>query len=754
MRIVRLTPLLAAAALCVAVVAGAGAGQERAVNWERALETVARYRAVLDISGLVEIDSRIPAVDAEDLQALCEARREAVKIARRNGEAELASLGEWNDPITDGRRAAAHRYLGTIAIFGGDTETALRHFSEGRRALASYVEEYPDLRERTLALIEALGVAAMRKGENENCLVNPSAERCLFPLRPGGHHHASAGAEAALGYFAEVLQAQPENIEVRWLLNLAAMLLGRFPDAVPERYRIPARALEPEGKMLRFTDVARSAGLGRPGIAGGTIVEDMDNDGLLDVVFSSVDYCEPLRLFRNLGNGRFEERTEAAGLSGQLGGLNLTSTDYNNDGWADIFVLRGGWEIAMRNSLLRNNGDGTFTDVTREAGLSSGDHSSHHASWADFDNDGWLDVFVGHELTPSQLFRNRHDGTFEDVTARAGVGASAFTKGTAAGDYDGDGDIDLYVSNMWGDNSLYRNNGDGTFTDVAKTVGVHGPFASFPTWFFDYDNDGRLDLFVSSYPTSLEEFARHYFGERTSAETLTLYRNLGDGRFENVSERVGLARAVPSMGSNFGDLDNDGFLDMYLGTGSPSYAALLPNLMFRNDGGRRFLDVTAGTATGHLQKGHGVAFADLDNDGDQDVVMNVGGAVPGDRYDEALFRNPGGFRNHWLVVRLVGERSNRPGLGARITARLPGGALRMREVTTGGSFGASSFAQHIGLGDASVVEELIVEWPASEIVQRFERVPADRAIEIQEGAREWKELPRRPFTIGDTPVQD
>ena len=749
-------------ALAAAVIAAAMAawppvraqapGPSRAVNWDRALATIGSYRTILDISGLVEVDARIPAVDAEDLGALCKARRTAVELARSSGEADLKALGPFHDPITDARRADVRRYLGTVAIFDGRVDEALAHFAAGREALEPYLDEYADLRPKAVALDEALGVAAMRRGETENCLISPSADRCLFPLRAGGQHHAPAGAAAALDHFARVLDADGNNLEARWLLNLAAMLLGRYPDAVPEEHRLPGTALRAEGGMPRFVDVSKAAGLGRMGIAGGTIVEDFDGDGLLDVAFSSVEFCEPLRLYRNRGDGRFEERTAAAGLSQQLGGLNLVSTDYDNDGRADIFVLRGGWEIPMRNSLLRNDGDGTFTDVTREAGLSSPDHSTHYAAWADFDNDGWLDVFVGHELTPSQLFRNRRDGTFEDVTAAAGVGASAFTKGATFGDYDADGDPDLYVSNMWADNFLYRNNGDGTFTDVAAALGVTGPFASFPTWFFDYDNDGRLDLFVSSYPMSIEEFAKHYFGQPTTAETLTLYRNVG-GRFQDVSRAVGLDRAVPSMGSNFGDLDNDGFLDMYLGTGSPSYAALLPNLMLRNDGGRRFVDVTAATGTGHLQKGHGVAFADLDNDGDQDVVMNVGGAVPGDHYEEALFRNPGGYDHHWIAVRLIGKTSNRAAIGAKITVTLPGGDLRYREVTTGGSFGASSFTQHIGLADADRIETLRIVWPASRITQTFRNVPVDRLIEIGEPDDDWREFERPRFNIGE-PTED
>ena len=187
------------------------------------------------------------------------------------------------------------------------------------------------------------------------------------------------------------------------------------------------------------------------------------------------------------------------------------------------------------------------------------------------------------------------------------------------------------------------------------------PFASFPTWWFDYDNDGWLDLFVVAYPNSVEEFVKHYLGQPPLAETLKLYRNDGRGGFTDVSAAAGVARVVPSMGANFGDIDNDGFLDVYLGTGAPSFGSLIPNILLRNDAGRRFDDVTEATGTGHLQKGHGVAFADLDDDGDQDIVLNAGGAVPGDRYDDALFENPGTPGQHWLEVRLIGTRSNRAG---------------------------------------------------------------------------------------------
>jgi hypothetical protein len=249
------------------------------------------------------------------------------------------------------------------------------------------------------------------------------------------------------------------------------------------------------------------------------------------------------------------------------------------------------------------------------------------------------------------------------VAAAAGVAQIAFTKAAAWGDYDNDGSPDLYVSNFGQENFLYHNNRDGTFTEMAKALGVEGPIASFPTWFFDYDNDGCQDLFVSSYVQSVTEIVKELLRRPVQVETTRLYRSTCRGGFEDVSEATGVNRVSMAMGANFGDIDNDGFLDFYLGTGSPSYGALVPNLLFRNEGGKRFADVTLLTGTGHLQKGHGVAFGDVDGDGDQDIFLHTGGAVPGDAYGNVLFRNPGrpitGYASSWWGARPIARRSVR-----------------------------------------------------------------------------------------------
>jgi hypothetical protein len=448
-----------------------------------------------------------------------------------------------------------------------------------------------------------------------------------------------------------------------------------------------------------------------------------------------MDVCAPMRLFRGRGDGTFEERAAAAGLGDQLGGLNISQADYNNDGHLDILVMRGGWDLPQRRSLLRNNGDGTFTDVTVASGLAAPATASQAAVWVDVDNDGFLDLFVGNESAPSQLFRNRGNGTFEDVARAAGVARTAFTKGVTAGDYDDDGWPDLYVSNNAGINFLYHNNRNGTFTEVGQAAGVPGPRVGFATWFFDYDNDGRQDLFVTSYYTSVDETARTYLKLRNNAASLKLYRNQGDGTFADVSDKVGLGKAFMPMGANFGDIDNDGYLDIYLGTGNPSYGALVPSVLLWNRGGRTFADVTTSSGTGELHKGHGVAFADLDNDGDDEIVLEVGGAVPGDAHALRLFENPG-HGGSWINLKLAGVKTNRGAVGARITATVTsaGRAPRKiyRTVTSGGSFGASPLQQHIGLGPGADRVDLDIWWPTSNTRQHFANVRVNQTVAITE----------------------
>ncbi|MFP3942143.1 MAG: CRTAC1 family protein, partial [Thermoanaerobaculia bacterium] len=358
------------------------------------------------------------------------------------------------------------------------------------------------------------------------------------------------------------------------------------------------------------------------------------------------------------------------------------------------------------------------------------------------------------EAYPSQLFRNDGDGTFTEIGRRAGVTNDRFAEGVAWGDYDDDGDPDLYVSNL-GPNRLYRNDGldeDGTvrFTDVAPELGVDEPSAeSFGTWFFDFDNDGDLDLWVNRYGARMEHVSASYLGHEVPGHHPVLYRNDG-GRFNDVSEEVRLTRPSLPMGANHGDLDNDGFPDVYLGTGIPDPDATMPNVLYRNDSGKRFLDVTFAGGFGHLQKGHGVAFGDLDNDGDVDLFHQMGGAFPFDDFGNVLFENPGPARS-WITLRLVGREANRFGVGGRIEVRVRRGEERRSVhalVGTGGSFGASSLQQEIGLGDAEAIEEIVVHWPGSGTRQVFEDVALNRYYRLTEGEDRLVPLELAPFRLG------
>ncbi len=601
-------------------------------------------------------------------------------------------------------------------------------------------------------LLEELGVVYLKMGELDNCLSPEGVLICMLPLDSSVAQTDTEGSQSAVAVLTELLEMQPDNIRARWLLNIAHMTLGTYPSDVPEDYLVPPSRLRGDYDIGRFEDISARAGLYSVTLAGGSIVDDFDNDGLLDIMTSTWDPCGSMAYHHNDGNGSFSDHTSRAGLSGQLGGLNMVQADYDNDGWMDALVMRGGWmreNGRIRMSLLRNNADGTFSDVTVEAGLSRPSYPSQSAAWADYDNDGDLDLFScnesepvrGYDLVtfdvkfPSQLFRNNGDGTFTDIAKEAGVTNLRYCKGSAWGDFDGDGDPDLYVSNYASENRLYRNDGQGVFTDVAADLGVTEPRRSFATWFWDYDNDGLLDLFVAGYGPEIGEVAADYLGLPNQGPRPRLYRNAGDAGFVDVTRSVGLYRVHMPMGANFGDLDNDGYPDFYLGTGYPTFDAIGPNVMYRNEGGESFSDVTFSGGFGHIQKGHGVAFGDLDRDGDQDIFVQMGGFYPGDGFPNALFENPG-HGGRWLSVRLEGTESNRAGIGARIRIDVEEDG-RMRtvyaHVGSGGSFGASSIEQEIGLGRASRIVSLEVYWPTSGLRQSFDRVPLDSNVLVREG---------------------
>jgi len=707
--------------------------------------------------------------------------RMVATLAKVGEQAELLNrfLGEGDEPrmraaiaaadeTTPPRELAFHHYrLGLDLLRLARPEEAIASLDRARELLA----ELPERPKFYANLVYDLAVAHMRLGELTNCVARHTSRSCILPIEGDGVHVDPTGSRNAAKWFREArtLDARGSGHEVsaRWLLNIVTMTLGEYPDALAEDERIDFGVFDTEEPFPRFTDVSAELGLDVIDHSGGAIVDDFDGDGLLDVMSSSWHSAGQLRLFKNRGDGSFEERTAAANLTGILGGLNLVQADYDDDGDLDVLVLRGAWlfgpEGKHPNSLLQNQGDGTFLDVTYLAGLAQNDYPTQTGAWADYDLDGDLDLYVGNEAVrfhryAGQLFQNQGDGSFVDVAKEAGVANLRFAKGVVFGDYDGDRWPDLYVSNLDAPNRLYRNQRDGTFVDVAEELGVTEPTKSFPVWFWDFDNDGHLDLFVSSYDKGenwasyrLTTVAAGYLEDVTGFETPPprLYRNDGKGGFVDVAAAAGVARPTLPMSGNFGDLDNDGFPDFYLGTGYPYYDGLVPNVMLWNRGGTRFEDVTTAGGFGHLQKGHGIAFADLDQDGDQDVFEQMGGAFPGDAFANALYENPG-FGNHWLKVRLTGVESVRSAIGTRIRAVFREDGVERsvyRHVGSGGSFGANPLMQHLGLGRATKVDRLEVWWPKSDTTQVFRDLPADLRVEITEGEGEPRLVEERAFAL-------
>jgi hypothetical protein len=658
--------------------------------------------------------------------------------------------------------ATVREQLAREMLYAGGNEGAIRQLEEVRRRFLGAHEAM--LPAQTAELGQWLGIAYLRLGEMENCAGMRGRRACLFPLQRSAVHQMPRGAEGAVREFTALLAKNPQDAQSQWLLNVAYMQLGRYPQDVPERWLVPASLFKPEYMLPEFPELAAAAGVDITGHAGGVLIEDFDGDGLLDIMVSSSGPLDQMHLFRNKGDGTFSDVTRGSGLVGETGGLNLVLTDYNNDGHPDVLVLRGGWwgkQGCYPFSLLRNRGNGTFEDVTEQAGLLSA-QPTNTAAVADFDNDGWLDIFVGHESTaadpqPSQLFHNNHDGTFTEVAAASGLEDLGFVKGAAWGDYNQDGRPDLYVSVMYGHNRLLRNDGPRDshdiskgwrFTDVTEAAGVGKQSNSFATWFFDYDNDGWPDIFVAGYSLdSSSDVGAFELGHKVHAEMPKLYRNNHDGTFKDVTSAVHLDRVILTMGACFGDLDNDGWLDLYLGTGDSTYQSLLPNRLFRNAEGKTFQDVTTAADLGSLQKGHGVAFADLRGSGFEDVFEEMGGAQPGDTFQSALYRNPGNG-NHSITLSLEGVRSNRAAFGARIDVAVrsaPDAPLRhiYRTVGYGSSFGGNPLRQHIGIGTAAMVDAITVAWPATGIVDRLKHVAADRSYKLREGTNTLVLLPYR-----------
>ncbi|MFB3786496.1 MAG: CRTAC1 family protein [bacterium] len=440
-------------------------------------------------------------------------------------------------------------------------------------------------------------------------------------------------------------------------------------------------------------------------------------------------------LYRNNGDGTFADVTEAAGVGDPGFGMACLSADYDNDGDADLFVTNYG-----RNILYRNNGNGTFTDVTKEAGLESGLWGIG-CTFLDYDNDSFLDLYVGHYLQydpnykyyyaadafpgplaypgqPDTLYHNRGDGTFEDVTQKAGVfNPEGRAMGVSSCDFDNDGDMDIFVANDAMENYMYQNNGDGTFTDIALTAGTafsqNGEATSaMGPEFGDFNSDGWIDLLVPDMGYGC------------------LYMNTGKGFFEEMSAQMGLASVLgqyTSWSGNFFDFDHDGFLDILIVNGDAHHLEAEDAVMFWNDQGQRFIDISDQCGPDFQQKyvSRGSAVGDYDNDGDQDALILNLNSRP------CLLRNEGGNRNHWLMIHAVGTKSNRDAIGARVWVTSEG-RTQMRDITSSsGYLSQSDYRVHFGLRRQEKVEEVKIRWPGG-VTQVLKDVPANQVLTLTE----------------------
>jgi hypothetical protein len=596
------------------------------------------------------------------------------------------------------------------------------------------------------SLEQFIALGYLRMGEQNNCLMMHTDQSCVFPITGSGVHIDKSPVENAITRYLKIIEKNPEDYLAIWLLNVACQANGSVPPEVPIQLIIPPDRIPNEYDIKRFNDISVDLGVDNISDAGGIALDDFDNDGYIDIINGSSRLQGQIRYFHNNGDGTFSDFTERSKLMGAYEGLGMMQFDYNNDGWMDFLVTRGGWKAKaglLPPSLYRNNANGTFTDVTVEAGLL---HlaPSQTAEAADVDLDGDLDLFIGHEYnTESKLFLNNGNGTFNDVSEAAGLSFEGFVKGCSFGDYNNDGYPDLYVSDFGYPNRLYRNNGPGedgqvTFTDVAETAGVQEPIWSFPCWFFDYNNDGWQDIYVSAYkPGYIINSCREFMGlPMDSTMFPQLYRNNGDGTFTNVAKETHIQYESFTMGCNYGDLDNDGYLDFYQSIGAPDYRAIFPNRMYRNYQGMYFQDCTVSGGFGQLQKGHAVGFCDFDFDGDQDVYTDIGGFFYGDVFQNSFFENPG-HGNNWINVKFEGVKNNRFGVGCRVKLTFrENGSVRNTYFTIGkgASFGSNPIRLQAGVGPATVIDEVEITWPAGQSKQVFTNVPVNQFYLCKEDA--------------------
>nr|MBS0037116.1 CRTAC1 family protein [Saprospiraceae bacterium] len=652
----------------------------------------------------------------------------------------------------------------------GRTEDAIN-------AIGHIFNQFPEAAEvsaQSKMFHEFLAICYLRLAEQNNCLHHHSAQSCIVPLQGKGIHVERDPALRARDKYLQILAVFPEDYQSMWLLNIAFMALGEYPDQVPGKFLIP---LDIHADLNSWPNIADHLGLGVNDLSGGVATGDFNNNGYIDLIATSWGFGGRVRYFENHGSKGFIEKTRESGLHQAVGGLNIKQADFNNDGHLDFIILRGAWKPdwdwgILPNSLIRNNGDGTFSDVTFESGMYSV-RPTQSAEWVDYNLDGHVDLIIANETTsnsrqpfPIELYKNKGDGTFTEIAAEKKIKLSGYFKGVVSGDFNNNGYPDIFISNLDGPNLLLQNGGtkdQRSFTNVAREANVELPHAAFPAWFFDYNQDGWEDLYVASFdPTAFlnqsGEFAKDMLGLTTDTESGKLYKNTKDGRFEDATAGAFQYSALSTMGANYGDINNSGFPDFYLGTGAPDFRAVVPNRLFENQYGEKFIDQTFEKNVGHIQKGHGIAFADFNNNGFQDIYAVMGGAFQGDVFHNTLFVNPCN-PNPWIKLELIGVHSNKSGLGARIivegTDFENNPIVRYSKISSGASFGANPLIAHIGLEGFQQIEEVKILWPFKENreYQTYRGFDLNKSYLITETG-EIDEKPANSFDYSDlTPFQ-
>ncbi len=551
-------------------------------------------------------------------------------------------------------------------------------------------------------------------------------------------HYRAGKFNGAIQDGVEALTANPDNERARYWLWLAAQQVGGYPETVPGRFRMDLRAgMAPTN--LHYENIAAQIGLNKTSGGRGTAVFDYNNDGLPDIAITSAH--GGTSLYRNNGDGTFTDVSIESGLDQAVNGFSIIAGDYDNDGFTDLYITRLGW-YAGDGTLFHNNGDGTFTDVTAQAGLATWG-PCFSASWVDYDCDGYLDLFIPNNAggvfdrhIPNRLFHNNGDGTFTDVTNESGVGGLMPAIGSSWGDYNNDGFPDLFVSAL-GHAQLLRNNGDGTFTDVSAAAGLTDPSIGTVCAWCDYDNDGWLD--VAQYVWSEYEDIIHTMKTGhgpDDGKPLRIYHNNRDGTFTLKDRELGLDGCWGTMSGSFGDLDNDGNLDFVLGNGAPPMDRIEPLVILQSDGAK-FRNVTFSAGLPFTGKSHGANCADLFGDGRLSIIVAAGGLYPGDLMTSTVFcpkERPGNYLN----VRLKGTKCNRDAIGARVTL-LTGDRRQMREVGGGTNFGCLPTEQHFGLGEGKEIAAVEIRWPGGD-TQRVENPPVNATISITEGQPGFRKL--------------